>query len=136
MPLQAGFEKTLKNAKATVAGWGYTDILGEDEMYPFDYNRRPGDGIFNFEIIITCIIMWLKLLADFIYRYCLHCNAAINPADQLQKVTLRVMPLRQCRRAHRNTGTPIYNNRNLCAGGETGTIKLLVKVIWHKLKLL
>ena len=35
------------------------------------------------------------------------------------------MPMWKCKRAHRKTKSPIYEGRNICAGGEKG------RVSWH-----
>ena len=53
---------------------------------------------------------------DIIYLF----YKGINPAEQLQKLTTTVMPIRQCAYAHRDTGTPVYEGKNICAGGERG----------------
>ena len=46
----------------------------------------------------------------------------IHRAHTLQKVTAEVMPMWKCKRAHRNTKSPIYEGRNICAGGEKGRV--------------
>ena len=44
-------------------------------------------------------------------------------ARHLQKLTLRVMPLKECKSAYKHIAgisTPIYDGKNICAGGEEG----------------
>ena len=49
----------------------------------------------------------------------------MNPADKLQVVDIRVMPIAQCKHAHRITDTPVIEGNNICAGGEEGTSMLI-----------
>ena len=46
----------------------------------------------------------------------------MNAANQLQKLKTGVMEHDQCAKAHEDSGSPVIENNNVCAGGEEGTI--------------
>jgi len=43
-----------------------------------------------------------------------------NPAIQLQKLVTKVMPFAKCEQAHADSGSPVLEANNVCAGGEKG----------------
>ena len=55
---------------------------------------------------------------------------AYNPANQLQRLDTVVMEYVQCVKAHKDSGSPIKKDNNICAGGDEGMLYDLLK-IWY-----
>ena len=49
-----------------------------------------------------------------------------DPANQLQKLVTGVMPYAKCQQAHADSGSPVLEANNVCAGGEEGMIYVML----------
>ena len=52
----------------------------------------------------------------------IHFFSAIKPSNQLQKLATKIMEHAKCNQAHADSGSPVLESNNVCAGGEEGII--------------
>ena len=109
--------ETWDNKAVSVAGWGFTKILEEGEWHP---KVEVGQGMYHYSITDYWIFNHISFWARREWHTWNFQFSGINPADKLQVIDIRVMPLAQCKYAHRRRDTPVIEGNNVCAGGEEG----------------
>ena len=96
----------------TVAGWGYTEQGKLLHWWIKNY-------VINILMIKKLLIIIWKLIKNLV--------SESNPANQLQKLVTKVMPIAKCQQAHADSGSPVLEANNVCAGGEEGIIKCFLR---------
>ena len=64
----------------------------------------------------------IKKLYITIRKFIQNLFSASNPTNQLQKLDTGVMEHAKCKQAHADSGSPVLEDNNVCAGGEEGII--------------